>query len=280
MLIGIISKAGIEKSLDLASKIADKISIDHDVWTSDVDDIDTYRSKFKDTQLVITLGGDGTILRVARSISSFQIPILGINLGRVGFMTEIPYSDSLKILDEVLKDINKFRIEKRLMLKATGISNNQKFELNALNDIVLGHQSVSRLMDIDVYVDSELMAEYRADGIIISSPSGSTGYSLAAGGPIITPEQKLMLIQPIAPHMSLDVGVVVPDNSKISINIASPNKAVVSADGFDEVVLGEKDKIDVEISKHVTRFIRLNNQSDFYKQLTSFQSNLLYLIIS
>ena len=269
MLIGIISKAGIEKSLDLASKIADKISIDHDVWTSDVDDIDTYRSKFKDTQLVITLGGDGTILRVARSISSFQIPILGINLGRVGFMAEIPYSDSLKILDEVLKDINKFRIEKRLMLKATGISNNQKFELNALNDIVLGHQSVSRLMDIDVYVDSELMAEYRADGIIISSPSGSTGYSLAAGGPIITPEQKLMLIQPIAPHMSLDVGVVVPDNSKISINIASPNKAVVSADGFDEVVLGEKDKIDVEISKHVTRFIRLNNQSDFYKQLTS-----------
>ena len=269
MLIGIISKAGIEKSLDLASKIADKISIDHDVWTSDVDDIDTYRSKFKDTQLVITLGGDGTILRVARSISNFQIPILGINLGRVGFMTEIRYSDSLKILDEVLKDINKFRIEKRLMLKATGISNNQKFELNALNDIVLGHQSVSRLMDIDVYVDSELMAEYRADGIIISSPSGSTGYSLAAGGPIITPEQKLMLIQPIAPHMSLDVGVVVPDNSKISINIASPNKAVVSADGFDEVVLGEKDKIDVEISKHVTRFIRLNNQSDFYKQLTS-----------
>ena len=111
MLIGIISKAGIEKSLDLASKIADKISTDHDVWTSDVDDIDTYRSKFKDTQLVITLGGDGTILRVARSISSFQIPILGINLGRVGFMTEIPYSDSLKILDEVLKDINKFRIE-------------------------------------------------------------------------------------------------------------------------------------------------------------------------
>jgi len=269
MLIGIISKAGIEKSLDLASKIADKISIDHDVWTSDVDDIDTYRSKFNDTQLVITLGGDGTILRVARSISSFEIPILGINLGRVGFMTEIPYSDSLKILDEVLKDINKFRIEKRLMLKATGISNNQKFELNALNDIVLGHQSVSRLMDIDVYVDSELMAEYRADGIIISSPSGSTGYSLAAGGPIITPEQKLMLIQPIAPHMSLDVGVVVPDNSKISINIASPNKAVVSADGFDEVVLGEKDKIDVETSKHVTRFIRLNNQSDFYKQLTS-----------
>jgi NAD+ kinase len=269
MLIGIISKAGIEKSLDLASKIADKISMDHDVWISDVDDIDTYRSKFKDTQLVITLGGDGTILRVARSISSFEIPILGINLGRVGFMTEIPYSDSLKILDEVLKDINKFRIEKRLMLKATGISNNQKFELNALNDIVLGHQSVSRLMDIDVYVDSELMAEYRADGIIISSPSGSTGYSLAAGGPIITPEQKLMLIQPIAPHMSLDVGVVVPDDSKISINIASPNKAVVSADGFDEVVLGEKDKIDVEISKHITRFIRLNNQSDFYKQLTS-----------
>ena len=269
MLIGIISKAGIEKSLELASKISDKISINHDVWISDVDDIDTYRSKFKDTQLVITLGGDGTILRVARSISSFEIPILGINLGRVGFMTEIPYSDSIKILDEVLKDINKFRIEKRLMLKATGISNNKKFELNALNDIVLGHQSVSRLMDIDVYVDSELMAEYRADGIIISSPSGSTGYSLAAGGPIITPEQKLMLIQPIAPHMSLDVGVVVPDNSKISINIASPNKAVVSADGFDEVVLGEKDKIDVEISKHVTRFIRLNKQSDFYKQLTS-----------
>ena len=149
MLIGIISKVGIEKSLDLSTKIVEKISSDHDVWVSDVDDIDIYRSKFKDTQLIITLGGDGTILRVARSISSFEIPILGINLGRVGFMTEIPYSDSLEILAEVLKDVNKFRIEKRLMLKAIGISNNQKFELNALNDIVLGHQSGARLMEID-----------------------------------------------------------------------------------------------------------------------------------
>ena len=96
MLIGIISKVGIEKSLDLSTKIVEKISSDHDVWVSDVDDIDVYRSKFKDTQLIITLGGDGTILRVARSISSFEIPILGINLGRVGFMTEIPYSDSLE----------------------------------------------------------------------------------------------------------------------------------------------------------------------------------------
>ena len=269
MHIGIISKVGIQKSLTLANDLELSLKKDHDVWVSDVDEIDSYTKSFAKTDVLITLGGDGTILRVARSTIGHDIPILGINLGRVGFMTEIPYEHAINTIKEVLADFSKMRIEERIMLSAKGVSNNKQFELNALNDIVLGHQSVSRLMDIDVYVDSAQMAQYRADGIIISSPSGSTGYSLAAGGPIITPEQKLMLIQPIAPHMSLDVGVVVPSHSKISINITSPNKAVVSADGFDEVVLGSTDKIDVEISKSLTKFIRLNPESDFYSQLTT-----------
>ena len=269
MRIGIISKVGIQKSLTLANDLELLLKKDHDVWISDVDEIDSYAKSFAKTDVLITLGGDGTILRVARSTIGHDIPILGINLGRVGFMTEIPYEHAINTIKEVLANFSKMRIEERIMLSAKGVSNNKQFELNALNDIVLGHQSVSRLMDIDVYVDSAQMAQYRADGIIISSPSGSTGYSLAAGGPIITPEQKLMLIQPIAPHMSLDVGVVVPSHSKISINITSPNKAVVSADGFDEVVLGSTDKIDVEISKSLTKFIRLNPESDFYSQLTT-----------
>ena len=269
MHIGIISKVGIQKYLTLANDLELSLKKDHDVWISDVDEIDSYAKSFAKTDVLITLGGDGTILRVARSTIGHDIPILGINLGRVGFMTEIRYEHAINTIKEVLANFSKMRIEERIMLSAKGVSNNKQFELNALNDIVLGHQSVSRLMDIDVYVDSAQMAQYRADGIIISSPSGSTGYSLAAGGPIITPEQKLMLIQPIAPHMSLDVGVVVPSHSKISINITSPNKAVVSADGFDEVVLGSTDKIDVEISKSLTKFIRLNPESDFYSQLTT-----------
>jgi len=269
MHIGIISKVGIQKSLTLANDLELLLKKDHEVWISDVDEIDSYTKSFAKTDVLITLGGDGTILRVARSTIGHDIPILGINLGRVGFMTEIPYEHAINTIKEVLANFSKMRIEERIMISAKGVSNNKQFELNALNDIVLGHQSVSRLMDIDVYVDSAQMAQYRADGIIISSPSGSTGYSLAAGGPIITPEQKLMLIQPIAPHMSLDVGVVVPSHSKISINITSPNKAVVSADGFDEVVLGSTDKIDVEISKSLTKFIRLNPESDFYSQLTT-----------
>ena len=269
MFIGIISKVGIQKSLNLANDLQDSLSSNHDMWLSDVDEIDNFKDDFSNTDLLITLGGDGTILRVARSTIGYDIPILGINLGRVGFMTEIPYNDALKHIQYVLSNFSEMRIEERIMLNAKGVSGKKQFELNALNDIVLGHQSVSRLMDIEVYVDTAPMAQYRADGIIISSPSGSTGYSLAAGGPIITPEQKLMLIQPIAPHMSLDVGVVIPYNSKISINITSPNKAVVSADGFDEVVLGSTDTIDVEISKSVTKFIRLLPESDFYSQLTT-----------
>lgn len=269
MLIGIISKVGIQKSLSLSTDLEKLFSKDHEIWLSDVDDIDKHVTNFIKTDLLLTLGGDGTILRVARSTSQYDIPILGINLGRVGFMTEIPFDDAIKSIEYVLDNFNEMRVEERIMLKAIGVSNNQKFELRALNDIVLGHQSVSRLMDIEVYVDFAQMAQYRADGIIISSPSGSTGYSLAAGGPIIAPEQELMLIQPIAPHMSLDVGVVVPSSSKISINITSPNKAVVSADGFDEVVLGSTDKIDVEISENSAKFIRLNSKSDFYSQLTT-----------
>ena len=228
MHIGIISKVGIQKSLTLANDLELSLKKDHDVWISDVDEIDSYAKSFAKTDVLITLGGDGTILRVARSTIGHDIPILGINLGRVGFMTEIPYEHAINTIKEVLVNFSKMRIEERIMLSAKGVSNNKQFELNALNDIVLGHQSVSRLMDIDVYVDSAQMAQYRADGIIISSPSGSTGYSLAAGGPIITPEQKLMLIQPIAPHMSLDVGVVVPSHSKISINISTESLTLLN----------------------------------------------------
>ena len=131
MFIGIISKVGIQKSINLANELQDSLSANHDLWLSDVDEIDNFKDDFSNTDLLITLGGDGTILRVARSTIGYDIPILGINLGRVGFMTEIPYNDALKQINYVLSNFSEMRIEERIMLNAKGMSDNKQFELNA-----------------------------------------------------------------------------------------------------------------------------------------------------
>ncbi len=180
------------------------------------------------SDIIITFGGDGTILSAARMVGRSQVPILGVNLGKLGFMAEV----SLDELELFVSDIvqGKFVTEERMLLKTTVEQNETEFY--ALNDIVIDNGSSSRLINVSVYVDNDYLVSFSGDGIILATPTGSTAYSLAAGGPIVGPATGVIVIQPISPHSLSARTVIVPDSSKVRIVVEhQSNEARVTADG-------------------------------------------------
>ena len=167
--------------------------------------------------IVISLGGDGTILRLARQVAEKGTPILGVNLGKLGFLAEVSLDDLDACLAEVLK--GDYFIVDRMMLQAT-TSKNPKSYL-ALNDIVVDKFGTSRVLDLETFVNGEYLATFTGDGIILSTPTGSTAYALANGGPIVTPHNRSITISPICPHTLTARPVIVPDDSLIRIKVAA-----------------------------------------------------------
>ncbi|MEW6062719.1 MAG: NAD(+)/NADH kinase, partial [Bacteroidota bacterium] len=164
---------------------------------------------------IVAFGGDGTILSAARMVGKKQIPILGVNLGKLGFLAEV----SLDELESFICDVVKERhvIEERTLL-SVALENGKK-EMTALNEVVIDKSSSSRVIHITVHVDGEYLVSFQGDGIIVSTPTGSTGYALAAGGPIVTPSSNVFVIQPISPHSLSARTVIVPDVSTIQIKV-------------------------------------------------------------
>jgi NAD+ kinase len=181
-----------------------------------------------EADLLIALGGDGTILETARRVASRETPILGINLGKLGFLAEVSLDEIEACLNEILD--GRYRVEERMMLQAEAASLRRPFF--ALNDIVVDKYGTSRVMSIETSVNDEYLATYSADGIIVSTPTGSTAYSLANGGPIVTPENHAITISPICPHTLTARPVIVPDDSVITVRIAVASRQVhLTADG-------------------------------------------------
>ena len=169
----------------------------------------------KSSQLVLTLGGDGTILRAVQAVANQQIPILGINLGGLGFLADTPPDKMIDNLDACLR--GDFLIEDRTVLECHVDNNNQTFF--AFNDIVIDKSGFSRVIEIITSVDQHLLNSYVADGLIISTPTGSTGYSLSAGGPIVVPQTNVFIVNPICPHSLSNRPVVISDSSEISLKV-------------------------------------------------------------
>ncbi len=210
------------------------------------------------SDIIITFGGDGTILSAARMVGRSQVPILGVNLGKLGFMAEV----SLDELELFIGDIvnGKFVTEERMLLKTTVEKNEEEFY--ALNDIVIDNGSSSRLIDVSVYVDNDFLVSFSGDGIILATPTGSTAYSLAAGGPIVGPSTGVIVIQPISPHSLSARTVIVPDSSKLRIVVEHhSNEARVTADG--QLVRTFAPPMNIHISKaeHTIRLIKRKDRS-------------------
>ena len=199
--------------------------------------------------LVIVLGGDGTLISVARQIAGRQIPIVGVNLGRLGFLTEITKDELPAMLDRMVA--GDYQISDRMMLDSLIYRNNQLMgTYTVLNDIVINKGALARIIDMDASIDGRHLCTYKADGMIISTPTGSTGYSLSAGGPIIYPEVNSLLISPICPHMLTNRPIVVRSHSVITIEVKFEDDVVFfTADGQVGRKLLPGDRVEVKRSE-------------------------------
>ncbi len=221
------------------------------------------------TDLVVAIGGDGAMLRAARICAPLNIPVLGINVGRLGFLTEVrgPKKWS-KALDALLK--GNYWIEERMMLGYKASRNDSVLcRGDALNDVVIGRGEIAATVWLETYIDRGWTTTYAADGLIISTATGSTAYALAVGGPILPPELRNILVVPVAAHLSMDRPIVVSEGVVIDVFVSpeTRHEVVLTADGQLAATLEVGDRLTVQASEHVSRFVRLRERTYFYRSL-------------
>lgn len=206
--------------------------------------------------LMLVLGGDGTLLSVARLVPDGRTPILGINLGGLGFLTEVTLEELFSTLDEVFA--GEYTTDERLMLNVHIHRQGERIaQYCVLNDVVINKSAVARIIDIDTFVDDVYVNTFRADGLIVSTPTGSTAYSLAAGGPIVFPTLGALILAPICPHTLTNRPLVVPDTVKIELILMTENEDVVATmDGQVGFALRYQDRVEVRQAQHRIKLVR------------------------
>ncbi|HYF93486.1 MAG TPA: NAD(+)/NADH kinase [Symbiobacteriaceae bacterium] len=217
-------------------------------------------------ELLIVLGGDGTLIRAAQAMASLQIPVLGVNTGHLGFLTELENSELFDELDSILA--GNYRIEQRLMLSVAVIREGQVvFTTTALNDAVVSKGPRARLAQLGVSVGETVVARYPADGVIISTPTGSTAYSLSAGGPVVGPTVDVLMITPICPHTMAARSIVVAGQEQVTVTVLeSPGEVGLSTDGSEPIRLLPGDLVAVSRAPFSARLVRRHSYS-FYDVL-------------
>jgi NAD+ kinase len=268
MRIGVVARFDLEEAVELAGEIVEFL-IQKDVETLLESHLATKLEKFQqiasdlenmDVDLVVAVGGDGTVLRTQGIINQKKIPLFGINMGAVGFLTEIDPEDAFKALEQVLA--GKYFVEKRTQLQ---VWHNKELH-SALNEVVLMTQKPAKMLHIEISVDDEVVEELRADGLIIATPSGSTAYSMSAGGPIVDPRVGAFIIVPICPFKLGARPTVVPNDSIIKVKfLREGKKAVAVIDGQFEEEINYMDEIVFKKADSSAYFIRLTK--NFYRRV-------------
>lgn len=218
---------------------------------------------YNNIDVALTLGGDGTLLCVARHLAPYNIPIVGLNMGHLGFLTEIELSDLYSDLELLKRGC--YYIDKRMMLEAQVIRDKKILEsFLALNDIVITKGLFARLVRLEAFVNSSFIDVYPADGIIVSSPTGSTAYSLSAGGPIVNPNMELILLTPICPHTLYSRSIIFSKDDIIKVKLLEEQPEVIlTVDGQQGIKLLPGDEVVVRRSKYLTQLLRIKKRS-FY----------------
>lgn len=216
-----------------------------------------------EVDIVITLGGDGTLLSAARAFARTETPILGINLGSLGFLTEVPLSEMYPTLEAWLE--GRGVMESRWLMQIELIRDGRSFgKWDALNDVVLAKGAIARMGEFAVELDNQFVARFRADGVIVSTPTGSTAYTLAANGPILMPTVDAMVMTAICPHLLTIRPIVVPGSSRISLTVdVVPHETYLTVDGQEAVELLLGDRIDCCRSERSIRLLRLHENGLF-----------------
>lgn len=217
------------------------------------------------TECVIVLGGDGTLLQAAADLVNMDIPFLGINLGTLGFLAEVNVSETEEALNRLIQ--NDYEIEERMMLCGTGpIGTPRKEEARALNEIVITRKGSLQIINFNIYVNGQFLHRYHADGVIVATPTGSTGYSLSAGGPIVEPRANLILVSPICPHSMQSRSIVLSSEDTVMIELEAgrdENRREVEAifDGSHKIPLQAGDRVEIRKSRKTTGIIKLSQMS-------------------
>jgi len=258
----------IEAALTLAEELQDFLTARGiSVWLCSAWEGEQARAKVNNTDLILTIGGDGTILRAAQVVVPGQIPIIGINLGRLGFMTELSAEEAKDKLPALLEEEG--WLDERAMLEAkldaTEAEPSRTFY--ALNDVVVARGAVARVVYVEVNIDGEPLTTYKADGVIVATATGSTGYSLAAGGPILHPQAKEFLLLPISPHLSPAYPLVLPATAVVRLRLTTTHQATLSVDGHINLPLSSGAVITIKHSSKIGRFLRIHPEVAFYSSL-------------
>ncbi len=218
--------------------------------------------------LLIVIGGDGSLLRAGHFCAPLGIPLLGIRSGRLGFLVELNDSELEQKLEKLLKA--DYRLETRMMLKADLFSDDSlKHSWDVINEAVICRGNDVHPIEVRVDLNEGYLNSYIADGVIVSTATGSTGYALAAGGPILPPELRNMLILPIAPHLSLDRAVVLAEGAQVNLHPTIKHDVVISIDGMDPVLLAQGDRVHIQANRHSLHMVRFGEPNYFYRNLAA-----------
>jgi NAD+ kinase len=265
--LAVFYNSSIPNATSLAEDIRDwLLNRGSEVWIGETREQAELERNISRQELLVVLGGDGTTLHAARVAAPHEVPIFGVNLGRVGFLSETTPSSWQDKLEKVVR--GDFWTEKRLMLKAVVSRGGQGLaELSALNEIVVSRGSKVRIVRFHLFVDGDHVITYAADGLITATPTGSTAYSMAAGGPLLPPMLQNFLVLPVAPHLSFERPIVLHQEAKVKIEVEMEHEAMVSADGQDSVSLLTGDEVLIEKHSCESLFARVDGPNYFYHRL-------------
>jgi NAD+ kinase len=265
--VGVLDHPKVPETGDVAARIESALQ---------AGGVRAYRAKTWDTpalehimarvQLIVVLGGDGSTLRAARVAAPHGVPVTSVNMGRLGFLSEMTPENWDEVLPAILR--GEHWLEERMMIRAESLRDGQIVSQHeALNDVVVSRGTLARMVRTETRVDDSALTTYACDGLIVATPTGSTAYALAAGGPVLPPTLKNFVLVPIAPHLSLDKPVVLSQGSRVEIIVHTDHQAILTADGQNEVMLRDGDRVAVQSSKHVALFARVQAPSYFYRTL-------------
>ncbi len=267
--IGILYHPMIEAAYSLAEKLDEFLTSEGvSVWLCSAWEGEKSRAQMSDTDLILSIGGDGTILRAAQAVVPHPIPITGINLGKLGFMTELGADEAVAKLPALLA--GEGWIDERATLEAELLPTEEPGSpriFYALNDVVVSRGAVARVVYIDASINGEPLTTYKADGVIVATATGSTGYSLAARGPILHPQAEEFLLSPIVPHLSSAYTLVLPSTAVVKLRISSVHEATLSVDGHINLPLSSGTVVTVKLGSNRARFLRIRPQDSFYRSL-------------
>jgi NAD+ kinase len=269
--VGILHHPKKPDSLQLARQIGDYLRAAGvpDIWYESAWEEEATIAHLPSVDLLITLGGDGTLLRAARMGARYKVPMLGVKMGKLGFLAEVQPHDWEEPLRRLLA--GDYWVEQRLMVRVrverTTRDHYVLCTYDALNDVVVGRGNLARVVRIAAELDGGYLTTYTCDGLIVSTATGSTGYALAVGGPVMPPELRNILVIPIAPHLSMDRAVILSEGATVRLRAYSDYPSMLTVDGQVVVELEEGDEVIVVGSPHLARFVRVRERSYFYQTL-------------